>query len=130
MKVFSLLQTKYYQLEQAVKNYLSQHLSNFGTSYGNNTIFGQLINVLNNTVQNMMLYIEDSLVEQNKYTAQSKKSIYGLAAVSGYQPSLGKAAGVQLSITYTPTNESNLNIVINNRESLTCTQNGLLYNLI
>lgn len=130
MKVFSLLQTKYYQLEQAVKNYLSQHLSNFGTSYGNNTIFGQLINVLNNTVQNMMLYIEDSLVEQNKYTAQRKKSIYGLAAVSGYQPSLGKAAGVQLSITYTPTNESNLNIVINNRESLTCTQNGLLYNLI
>lgn len=130
MKVFSLLQTKYYQLEQAVRTFLSKQLADMGTAYGNNTIFGQLINVLNNVVQNMMLYIEDSLVEQNKYTAQRKKSIYGLAAISGYNPCLGKAAGVQLSISYVPTNESNLNIIINNHEQVTCTQNGLIYNFI
>lgn len=130
MKLFSLLQTKYYQLEQSVKNYLATQLSNFNTSYGNNTVFGQLINVLNHTVQNMMLYIEDSLVEQNKYTAQRKKSIFGLAAISGYNPSLGKAAGVQLSIDYIPNNEQNLNVIIKNHEELTCTQNGLLYNII
>ena len=77
-----------------------------------------------------MLYIEDSLVEQNKYTAQRKKSIYGLAAQSGYQPSYGKATGVQLCVSYTPTNAHNLNVFINNHETLTCTQNGLTYNLI
>ena len=130
MKIFSLLQVKYSQFESAVKNYLSKTLSQSGTSYGNNTIFGQLINVLNATVQNIMLYIEDALVEQNKYTAQRKKSIFGLAAQSGYEPSLGKASNVQLAISYSPTNASNLNILIKNHEQLTCTQNGLIYNLI
>lgn len=130
MKIFSLLQVKYTQFENAVKSYLSKTLSQYNTSYGNNTIFGQLINVLNATVQNIMLYIEDSLVEQNKYTAQRKKSIYGLAAQSGYEPSLGKTASVQLAISYMPTNVSNLNILIKNHEQLTCTQNGLIYNLI
>lgn len=130
MKIFSLLQTKYYQFQDSVKNYLSKTLSNHGKPYGNNTIFGQLINVLNAAVQNIMLYIEDSLVEQNKYTAQRKKSIYGLASISGYQPCLGKAAGVQLSLTYTPSNIDNLNVIINNHEPVTCTQNGMIYNLI
>lgn len=130
MKLFTLLQTKYIQFENAVKGYLSKTLSDYNTSYGDNTIFGQLINVLNGVVQNIMLYIEDSLVEQNKYTAQRKKSIYGLAALSGYSPHLGKAAGVQLKITYTPSNVKNTYIVINNKESVTCDQNGMQYHLM
>ena len=64
MKIFSLLQVKYQQFEGAVKSYLSKTLSSYGVAYGNNTIFGQLINVINNVVQNIMLYIEDSLTEQ------------------------------------------------------------------
>ena len=130
MRLFKLIETQYNYYLTAVKSYLSKTLSDAGVLYGNNTIFGQMLNVLSNTVQNIMLYIEDSLTEQNKYTAQRKKSIYGLAAQSGYNPSLGKAAGVQLRIDYIPTNSSNLNIVINNREKLTCTQNGLPYNII
>lgn len=130
MRIFNLIQTKYNQIDTAVKNYLSKTLNNYNTSYGNNTIFGQLINVLNGVVQNMMLYIEDSLVEQNKYTAQRKKSIYGLAALSGYNPCLGKAAGVQLIVKFQLNNSRNLNAIINNHTSLTCTQNGLLYNMV
>lgn len=130
MKIFNLIETQYNQYVLAVKKYLSNLLSKSGDIYGNNTIFGQMINVLSNTVQNMMLYIEDALVEQNKYTAQRKKSIYGLAALSGYNPSLGKATGVQLKIDYIPTNLSQLNVVINNHEKLTCTQNGLNYYIV
>ena len=130
MRIFSLLQAKYNQFDSAIKNYLSKTLTSYDTSYGNNTIFGQLINVMNGVVQNMMLYIEDSLVEQNKYTAQRKKSIYGLAALSGYNPSLGKAAGVQLIVKFQLNNRRNLNAIINNHTTLTCTQNGLLYNII
>lgn len=40
--------------------------------------------VIAGIAHNIMLYIEDSLVEQNKYTAQRKKSVYGLASLSGY----------------------------------------------
>ena len=130
MKLFTLVQTKYQYFENAVKRHLSQVLSKYDSNYGNNTIFGQLINVLGSTMQNMMLYIEDAMVEQNKYTAQRKKSIYGLAALSGYNPSLGQSAGVQLAITYTPSNSECLDVLINNKEKLTCTQNGLSYCIV
>lgn len=130
MKIFSLLQTKYNNFDSAVRRYLSQTLSKYNSNYGNNTIFGQLINVLGATVQNVMLYIEDSMVEQNKYTAQRKKSVYGLAALSGYKPSLGQSAQVSLSISYIPTNTDVLDVVINDKEQLVCTQNGLTYCII
>ena len=130
MKLFGLLDVQYNTFLSKVKNYLSQTLSNYDSSYGNSTVFGQIINVLGGVVQNIMLYIEDALTEQNKYTAQRKKSIYGLAALSGYQPSLGKATGVQLKFNYVPTNTQELNVVINNHQTMVCTQNGLYYNLI
>lgn len=130
MKLFNLLETQYLDYTRAIKGYLSKTLTNFNESYGSSTIFGQIVNVLSATVQNIMLYIEDAFTEQNKYTAQRKKSIYGLAALSGYQPSLGKATGVQLKINFVPNNVQNLSIVLNNKEQLTCTQNGLQYNLI
>lgn len=75
MKLFNLLQTRYTDFENQVKLYLSKTLTNYNENYGNNTIFGQLINVLGSTVQNVLLYIEDGLTEQNKYTAQRKKKI-------------------------------------------------------
>ena len=130
MKLFSLLETQYYNFSSAVKNYLSKTLSDYGESYGNSTIFGQLINVLNGVVQNMMMYIEDSLTEQNKWTAQRKKSIYGLAAQSGYEPSYGYATGVQLKLSFTPSSTQSLDVILKNHEQLVCTQNGLTYNVI
>lgn len=130
MKIFKLLDNSYSKFTSAVKSYLSKTLSDFNTSYGNNTIFGQLINVLSSAVQNINLYIEDALTEQNKYTAQRKKSIYSLAQLSGYNPSLGKAAGVQVKLAFTPTTARNLSIIIHNKERITCTQNGLPYNII
>ena len=130
MKIFNLLQLKYNQFDNAVRRYLSQSLSKYNSNYGNNTIFGQLMNVLGSVVQNIMLYIEDSMVEQNKYTAQRKKSVYGLAALTGYNPSLGQTSSVSVAISYIPTNEESLDVIINNKESLTCTQNGLMYCLI
>lgn len=130
MKLFKLLDIQYNQFTQAIKNYLSKTLSTFGVSYSNSTIFGQIVNVLSSVVQNVMLYIEDAFVEQNVYTAQRKKSIYGLAKLSGYRPSLGKASGVNLKFSYTPTTISDFNLVLNNHEQLTCTQNGMIYNLV
>lgn len=130
MKIFSLLDTQYNRFSLSVKNHLSQVLSDFSSKYGNATIFGQMINVIGAVVQNIMLYIEDSLVEQNKYTAQRKKSIYNLASISGYEPSLGKTSSVQLKVSFTPNNYDSNNIVINNLERLVCTQNGLMYNIV
>ena len=86
-----------------------------------------IITVVGNAVQNLMLYIEDALVEQNKYTAQRKKSIYNLAALSGYVPSFGKATVVSIKVNFTPVNVPEYNIILSDHASLTCTQNGLTY---
>lgn len=130
MKLFSLEEMKFAAYLDAVKRYLSKTLSDFDTKYGNSTVFGQLVNVISGTVQNIMLYIEDALTEQNKYTAQRKKSVYGLAALSGYQPGLGKATNVQIKMDFSPTNSVSNDIIINNKQKLVCTQNGLYYNII
>ena len=130
MKIFSLLQNKYLEFDQQVKAYLSKTLSDYKAAYGNSTVFGQLINVLNSVVQNQLLYIEDSLTEQNKYTAQRKKSIYGLAQVSGYNPSLGKAATCNVKLSFIPSNHTNLNVILTNHTKVMCLQNGLTYNVV
>ena len=130
MKIFSLLQNKYLEFDQQVKAYLSKTLSDYKATYGNSTVFGQLINVLNSVVQNQLLYIEDSLTEQNKYTAQRKKSIYGLAQVSGYNPSLGKAATCNIKLSFIPSNHTNLNVILTNHTKVMCLQNGLTYNVV
>ena len=130
MRLFSLLETQYNSFISNVNSYLSKVLSNNNVSFGSNTIFGQIITVVGNAIQNVMLYIEDALVEQNKYTAQRKKSIYGLAALSGYEPSLGKAAVATIKLNFLPNNEGAYNIIVKDKEVLTCTQNGLKYNII
>lgn len=136
MNIFSLLDINYNSYSSRVKTYLSKVLSEHSTQFGSNTIFGQILVVIGNVIQNIMLYIEDALVEQNKYTAQRKKSIYGLASLSGYCPSYGKASTVTLKMNFVPYNNKSkdsrqpINIIINNREQLTCTQNGLIYNMI
>ena len=119
MKLFSLLETKYNNFASSVKNYLSKALSDYGDNYGNSTLFGQLINVMSGVVQNVMMYLEDALIEQNKWTAQRKKSVYGLAAQTGYKPDFGSATGVQIKLNFVPTNQQMLNVIIRNREPLT-----------
>ena len=130
MKLFKLENIKFNALNSSIRDYLSKTLSGFGSNYNNSTIFGQIVNVLSAVSQNILLYIEDALTEQNKFTAQRKKSVYGLAALSGYEPSLGKATGVDLVLSFVPNNVSKFNAIINNHQTLVCNQNGLYYNII
>lgn len=130
MKILELIKTRYVDFENDVKTYLSKTLKNYNENYGNSTILGQLINVLGSVVQNILLYIEDALTEQNKYTAQRKKSIYSLAQLSGYSPSLGKAAGCMVKMILQPNNEGNFSVIIPNKTKVVCSYNGLTYNII
>lgn len=130
MKVLDLLKMRYSDFESQVKLYLSKTLTNYSENYGNSTILGQLINVLGSAVQNVLLYIEDGLTEQNKYTVQRKKSIYSLAQLSGYNPSLGKAASCMVKMSVLPNNYNTYSIIVTNHTQLTCSLNGLKYNIV
>ena len=130
MKILDLLQTRYTEFQNQVRVYLSKTLKNYDENYGNNTILGQLINVLGSAVQNVLLYIEDGLTEQNKFTVQRKKSIYSLAQLGGYNPSLGKAASCMVRMTVQPNNYNTYSIIVPNKTKLICSYNGLKYNIV
>lgn len=129
MRIIKLINMQFRKWDAAVKDYLSKTIANYNSDYNNNTILGQLINVLGGITQNVLSYIEDALTEQNKYTATRKRSIYNLAALSGYEPSLGTATSTVLKLSFLPTNNST-GVIIPNLTTLTCLQNGLTYNIM
>lgn len=130
MRLFKLIEMTYQGFATSVSTYLSKTLSNLRISMGSNTIFGQLINVVVSTTQNMFAYIEDALTEQNKYTASRKRSVYGMAAFAGYKPSLGTATTACIKLAFKPNTERNTNIILPNHTRISCSQNGLIYNII
>ena len=130
MNIFTLMGMQFQKWEAQVRDYLSKAFSDNGTRYGSNTIFGQLINVLGSTAQNIMSYIEDAFTEHNKYTASRKRSIYGLAALSGYEPSLGNAAVCEVQLSFLPSNDTSQSAIIPDKTPVTCSQNGLSYNIL
>ena len=130
MRLIPLIKMKFGEYESAVKTYLANKLSELGTRYGSSTVFGQLLTVLGSTTENTMSYIEDGLTEQNKYTAQRKRSVYSLATLSGYVPSLGHAAAANIQVAFKPNNSIGISLVIENREKITCLQNGMQFNII
>lgn len=130
MKLFSLIQFQWEKFLTAAREGMSKMLAKYDTNFNSNTIFGQLINVLGSACQNMMYYIEDSLTEQNKYTAERKRSIYNLASISGYNPSMGKTTSAVICLTWKPNNDTFGSVVIPNRTKLVSSQTGMGYNII
>lgn len=130
MRIFELSKARFADLYFDVQNYLKQTLNSTDNEYSPNSIFGQLIGVVEGISQNMLAYIEDALTEQNKYTAQRKRSIMNLAELSGYTPSLGKAATCNVTLSYIPNNEKNTDVVLAHKTKIRCLNNGLTYNVI
>ena len=124
-----MIQMQYDKFDKAVRDYVSNMLNNFSYKYTNSSIFGQLINVVGSAIQNILSYIEDSITEQNIYTATRKRSIYNLASLSGYQPSLGTTTTCTIAMSFMPNNNQGSDVVIKNRTSLSCEQNGSTYNI-
>lgn len=130
MRIFKLAESRFTDLQNRIRSYLSKTLSDYGENYGSNTIFGQLINVIGSVVQNMLMYVEDGMAEQNKLTAQRKKSIYSLAELGGYIPSLGKSASCNLQLCFQPNNYGSTAVIIPDKTKLVCSYNGLVYNVV
>lgn len=130
MKLFSLIQLQVDNFYEGVRKSLGNMLSSYKENFGSNTIFGQMINVLGSVSQNILTYIEDSVTEQNKYTAQRKRSIYNLASISGYEPSMGKATSAVIALTWKPNSTGTSAVVIPNHTKLLSSQTGMSYNIV
>lgn len=130
MKLFSMIQMQYDRFERVIRERISTIMNGEFYKYTNSSIFGQLINVVGSSVQNILSYIEDSITEQNRYTATRKRSIYNLASISGYQPSLGTATTCTVAVSFMPNNNQLSDIVLRNKTEINCSQNGSTYNII
>ena len=130
MKIFSLVSIKYDQFVDAVQAYLSKTLNGLQFRNSSSSIFGQIINIVGSAVQNILSYVEDSITEQNKFTATRKRSIYNIAAISGYQPSLGTATTATVCISFKPNNLVSSDVVLPNHTKFICRNNGSIYNLV
>lgn len=126
MRFFDLKNIQFGTILSDIKNYLSKVIGG-STDVDQSTVFGQLLTVITSVASNLMVYIEDALTEQNKYTVQRRKSIYGLAAQSGYMPSLGSAAGAWVRVSHIPNSDHPTTVLIQDKNQLVCSQNGLFY---
>ncbi len=95
----------------------------------NNSVIGHLSSAISSLYDNNIEYLEDALTEQNKYSAQRKKSIFALASQSGYEPSYGTTQQVTIGINVKTNNINTGKISLNNHCKFLCTTNGLYYTL-
>lgn len=130
MKLFPLVKMKYDEFSKAINEYLVKALGDINFRSSSSSIFGQILNVVQAAIQNMLSYVEDSLTEQNKYTATRKRSIYNLASISGYQPHMGTATSCVIGLSIKPNNMSGGDVILLNHTKLTCLQNGCNFNVI
>ena len=86
------------QIFEDTRTYISRVYERSNTLFTNASPFAQILRVLSEIGELILFYVEDSTVEQNIYTAQQPESIYGLARLTGHDPTRGFSATGEISI--------------------------------
>ena len=134
LKFLSTLRTGASQIQSDARTYIARVYKRAGTLFTDASPFAQIVNVLSELGELIMFYIEDSVVEQNIYTAQQPESIYGMARLTGHDATRGFAATGEIEFRWKVGADlgaiagSGLNI--DARSELGCQINGLKYTLL
>lgn len=94
--------------------------------------FGQLLRVMTNIGELIMYYITDATNENNIITANNIESIYGLAALTGHNPTRPISAIGEVKIKFKPGKQSQFPgpyILVPNKSILRCQSNGVKYTM-
>jgi hypothetical protein len=92
--------------------------------------YGQIIFVTQNIAQLILYYIEDSITELNINTATRANSVYGIAALSGHNPTRSIAATGEISVSTTNPSSTSVPggvVIVPNQTRLSSGNNGLQY---
>lgn len=96
--------------------------------------FAQIISVLSDITELLMFYIEDSVVEQNIYTAQHPESVYGMSRLTGHDATRGFAAFGEIQFRWKPGADMSKiagnGLVIDGRSEIKFDTNGMTYTLL
>ena len=90
------------QIKQDARTYISRIYNRAGTLFTEASPFAQLLSVMSEMSELIMFYLEDSLVEQNIYTAQQSESIYGMSRLTGHDATRGFAAFGEIQFRWKP----------------------------
>tara|TARA_R110000803_G_scaffold109426_4_gene177818 strand:+ start:3963 stop:5792 length:1830 start_codon:yes stop_codon:yes gene_type:complete len=101
-KFLSTARTKALEIRQDVTQYISRVYGRASELFTTASPFSQIIAVVSEITEMIFFYIEDSTVEQNILTAQQPESIYGLARLTGHDPTRGFSARGEIEIRWAP----------------------------
>lgn len=134
LKFLSTLRTQSNQIKSDARTYISRVYKRANTLFTDASPFAQIVNVMAELGELIMFYIEDSLVEQNIYTAQQPESIYGLSRLTGHDATRGFAATGEIEFRWKVGADlgkiAGTGLNIDSRAELMCMLNGLPYTLL
>lgn len=131
LNMFNIAKLKFNDLYDSAISYLRRIYGNVGQYFTDSSPFGQLLKVTLHLGRMIMVYIEDAITELNIKTATREKSIKGLAALTGHNPSRGLAARGSVKFSYNNSNEyTNQFVIIPNYTQLKNNSNGLIYTMV
>ena len=129
MSILKPNQIKFGDIFNSVRKYLSDVYAQAGDVFSPSSAFGQILNVMQNFVQMIFLYIEDSIVEQNITTASKLKSVQGFARITGHNPTRSISSQGTIKLKWKPTvvdlNASYVTLL--DKSKLQCENNSLPY---
>ena len=120
------------QIYEDCVNFLSAAYQNSRKIFTTASPFGQLLKVMSNIGELIMYYITDAATESNIITANNLESIYGLAALTGHNPTRPMSAIGEIRFKFRPGKQSEFPgpyILIPNRSILKCASNGIKYTM-
>lgn len=129
MSILKPNQIKFGDIFNSVRKYLSDVYAQAGDVFSPSSAFGQILNVMQNFVQMIFLYIEDAIVEQNITTASKLKSVQGFARITGHNPTRSISAQGTIKLKWKPSvvdlNASYITLL--DKAKLQCDNNSLPY---
>jgi len=111
MAEFKFLQAariKASEIKEDARQYVSRVYGRAGNLFTAASPFAQIIQVMSELTEMIFYYIEDSTVEQNIMTAQQPESVYGLARLTGHDPSRGFSSIGEIQIRWKPGTQNDI----------------------
>jgi len=102
LKFLNTIRTSASQINNDARTYISRVYKRANNLFTVASPFAQILSVLSEMVELVMFYIEDSVVEQNIYTAQQPESIYGMSRLTGHDATRGFAATGEIDFRWKP----------------------------
>ena len=134
LKFLNALRTRADEIKTDARTYISRTYKRAGTLFTEASPFAQIVNVMAEIGELIMFYVEDSIVEQNIYTAQQPESIYGLSRLTGHDATRGFAATGEIEFRWKVGADlgkiAGTGLNIDARSELKCQLNGLPYTLL